>query len=178
MLKLVERGCVVVARYLVVCTFLLGSASCRRGEKIPADLVGTWQLVSRVDRDASGNVVPEPSLGPDPVGYLIYDSKGHMAAQLMARHRTSASAVISSQADSNNPAHIGGYDSYFGRYEVDWESHTVTHIMDGALSPADVGRRITRHFQVSGDTLTIAFEPGTQANGKITRTIVWHRISP
>jgi lipocalin-like protein len=169
---------VVVARYLVVCAFLLGPVSCRRGKENSGDLVGTWQLVSRVDRDASGNVIPEPSLGSDPVGYLIYDSKGHMAAQLMARHRTSASAAITSEPNSNNPGHIGGYDSYFGRYEVDWESHTVAHIMDGALSPADVGRRITRRFQVSGDTLTITFEPGTQANGKITRTIVWHRISP
>jgi Lipocalin-like domain len=176
--KLVERGCVVAAGHLVLCGFLLGSASCRRTEKISTDIVGTWQLVSRVDRDTSGHVIPEPSLGSDPVGYLIYDSKGHVAAQLMARHRSSASAVITSEADSNNPAHIAGYDSYFGRYEMDSKTHTVTHILDGALAPADVGRRITRRFQVSGDTLTIAFEPGTQPNGKITRTIVWHRISP
>jgi hypothetical protein len=176
--KLVGRGCVVAAGHLVLCAFLLGSASCRRAEKISTDIVGTWQLVSRVDRDTSGHVIPEPSLGSDPVGYLIYDSKGHVAAQLMARHRSSASALITSEADSNNPAHIAGYDSYFGRYEMDSKTHTVTHILDGALAPADVGRRITRRFHVSGDTLTITFEPGTQANGKITRTIVWHRISP
>ena len=176
--KLVEHRCLLAGGYLVACIFLLGSASCRRGERVPANLVGTWQLVSRVDRDTSGHVIPEPSLGSDPVGYLIYDSKGHVAAQLMARHRSSASAVITSEGDSNNPAQMAGYDSYFGRYEVNSKTHTVTHILDGALAPADVGRRITRHFQVSGDTLTITFEPGTQANEKITRTVVWHRISP
>jgi hypothetical protein len=101
-----------------------------------------------------------------------------VAAQLMAKHRTAASGAITSEPNSNNPAHVGGYDAYFGRYEVNPQSHTVTHILDGAISPGDVGRRITRRFEVSGNTLTITFEPGTQANGKITRTIIWRRISP
>ena len=177
--NIIKRRCVVATGYLVLfCGLLLASASCRRGANVPADLVGTWQLVSRVDRDASGQVIPESSLGSDPVGYLIYDSKGHVAAQLMAKHRIAASGAITSEPNSNNPAHVGGYDAYFGRYEVNTRSHTVTHILDGAISPGDVGRRITRRFEVSGDTLTITFEPGTQANGKITRTIIWRRISP
>lgn len=172
------RTCRITARCFVY-VLLLSGVGCKHGDKVPAGLVGTWQLVSRVDRDASGNVIPEPSLGTDPFGYLIYDSKGHVAAQLTARSRSSASAAtVTSEANSNNPTHIGGYDAYFGRYEVDTKSGTVTHILDGALAPTDVGRRITRHFELAGDTLTITFEPGTQANGKITRTIIWRRISP
>jgi hypothetical protein len=173
------RTCRITARCFVVCALLLSGVGCKRGDKVPVGLVGTWELVSRIDRDASGNVIPEPSLGSDPLGYLIYDSKGHVAAQLMARHRSSATvATVTSEANSNNPAHIGGYDAYFGRYEADTKSSTVTHILDGALAPADVGRRITRRFELAGDTLTITFEPGTQGNGKITRTIIWRRISP
>lgn len=169
----------MTARCFIVCALLLFGVGCERGDKTPGGLVGTWQLVSRIDRDASGNVIPEPSLGSDPLGYLIYDSKGHVAAQLMAQRRSSAGvATVTSEANSNNPAHIGGYDAYFGRYEVDTKTATVTHILDGALAPADVGRRITRRFELAGDSLTITFEPGTQANGKITRTIVWRRISP
>ena len=173
------RTCRITLRCFVICALVLFGVGCKRSDKVPAGLVGTWQLVSRIDRDASGNVITEPSLGSDSLGYLIYDSKGHVAAQLMARHRSSASiATVTSEANSNNPAHIGGYDADFGRYEPDMKSGTVTHILDGALAPADVGRRITRRFEVTGDTLTITFEPGTQANGKITRTIVWRRISP
>src|SRR5215813_4634706 len=78
------RTCRITARCFVVCVLLLSSVGCKRGDKVPAGLVGTWQVVSRIDRDASGNVIPERSLGSDPLGYLIYDSKGHMAAQLMA----------------------------------------------------------------------------------------------
>ena len=49
---------------------------------IPAILIGTWQLVSRIDRDAGGRiVVADPSLGSDPIGYLIYDDAGRVAVQ-------------------------------------------------------------------------------------------------
>jgi len=112
------RACTrhITARHFIVFILVLSGVGCERGDKVPAGLVGTWQLVSRIDRDAAGNVIPEPSLGSDPLGYLIYDSKGHVAAQLTARSRSSASvATVTSEANSNNPAHIGGYDAYFGR---------------------------------------------------------------
>src|SRR5262245_53446633 len=85
----------------------------------PAGLPGVWQLVSRIDRDKAGKVVAEPSLGTNPLGYLIYDNAGHVAAQLSARDRPESLCEVTSAADSNNPAHVGGYDAYFGRYEVD-----------------------------------------------------------
>src|SRR5262249_56949558 len=114
----------IAVRCFVICAPLLSSVGCKRGDKAPAGLIGTWQLVSRIDRDASGNVIPESSLGSDPLGYLIYDSKGHVAAQLTARNRSPANAAtVTSEANSNNPAHIGGYDAYFGRYERS-EEHT------------------------------------------------------
>jgi hypothetical protein len=142
----------------------------------PTDLVGTWQLVSRVDRDAAGSVVPELSLGPDPTGYLIYDSAGHVAVQLMKSHRTGSPCEITAPAQGNNLAQVGGYDAYFGRYEVDWSTGTVTHILEGALAPADVGRRLSRRFKVDGDTLTIQFEPGGKEDKQIIRTLIWKRV--
>jgi hypothetical protein len=97
-----------------------------------------------------------------------------VAAQLSASDRVDLTCSVTSAAGSNNPAHIAGYDAYFGRYEVDAQAGVVTHIMDGALSPHDVGRRITRRFHLDGDTLTIQFEPGSAG---VTRTIIWKRIS-
>ncbi len=141
-------------------------------------LLGTWELVSRVDRDTTGQVVPEPSLGSDPIGYLIYDAKGHVFVQMMARHRSADTTVITAPSQANNLAHVGGYDAYFGRYEVDGKSGTVTHILDGAISQGDVGRRLTRRFHVEGDTLTISFEPGGSESPRLTRTLVWRRVSP
>ena len=90
------------------CLWIAASAAFGAG---PADLVGTWQLVSRVDRDAAGSVVPEPSLGSDPTGYLIYDSAGHVAVQLMKSHRTGSPCEITAPAQGNNLAQVGGSDA-------------------------------------------------------------------
>ena len=142
-------------------------------------LVGTWELLSRIDRDSSGHVLSETSLGSAPIGYLIYDAAGHVAAQLSGRDRTGLVCDSSGVSpDPNNNANIGGYSAYFGRYQVDLRAGTVTHILDGALSAADVGKRLWRRFHVVGDTLTISFEPLSPDRGRRTRTVVWHRISP
>jgi hypothetical protein len=141
-------------------------------------LAGTWELVSRVGRDAAGKVVAEPSLGSDPIGCLVYDTKGHVLVQMMARRRSADTTTITAPSQANNLAHVGGYDAYFGRYEVDAKAGTVTHIRDGAISPADVGRRLTRRFHLEADTLMISFEPGGPENPHLTRTFVWRRVGP
>jgi hypothetical protein len=138
------------------------------------DLIGTWELVSRIDTNANGQVVSEPSLGSDPYGYLIYDKAGHVSAQLMARNRKSAYPAKLISADPNNTSATDGYDAYFGHYEVDLTRHTLTHILELALGPTDVGRRIVRRYQLEGDKLTIRFEPGAPG---VTRTIIWRRVS-
>lgn len=141
-------------------------------------IVGTWQLVSRRDRDPSGHVLAETGLGATPIGYLIYDAAGHVAAQLAARDRPSTVCDSGrTSPDPNNNANIAGYSAYFGRYEVDPVAGTVTHILEGALAPADVGKRLTRRFRVSGDSLIIQFEPLALDAVQRTRTLVWQRVS-
>jgi catechol 1,2-dioxygenase len=142
-------------------------------------LVGTWQLVSRTDRDPGGRLLSATGLGEAPIGYLIYDAAGHVAAQLAARDRTGLVCDSTGQSpDPNNNANIGGYSAYFGRYEVNSKTATVIHILDGALSPADAGKRLWRRFHIVGDTLTIAFEPLSPDGAPRTRTFIWHRVSP
>jgi hypothetical protein len=173
---------------LIICTksvlsvrmlafFVLGGITWVALAQSPPGLVGTWQLISRIDRDANGNTVPEPSLGADPAGYLIYDNSGHVAVQMMAKHRDSNAFQVTAPSAANNLAHVGGYDAYFGRYEVDLAKGTVTHILEGSLLPADVGRRLTRRFKLDGNTLTIQFEPGGESDRRITRTLVWRRAT-
>ncbi len=55
-----------------------------------AQLVGTWRLISRVVTLEDGTAVQDPGLGKTPTGYLIYDSSGHMAVQLMRLDRPTA----------------------------------------------------------------------------------------
>ena len=51
-------------------------------------LIGTWELISRVDRTARGERRVEPGLGEDPVALLYYDSAGRLAAQIIKRQRS------------------------------------------------------------------------------------------
>lgn len=143
-----------------------------------APLVGTWELVSRVERDSGGRILTETTLGATPIGYLIYDRGGHVAAQLSARDRAGLICdSIGRSPDPNDNANIGGYSAYFGRYSIDERTGTVTHALEGALSPADVGKRLHRHFRVARDTLTIDFEPIALGGVRRYRTLVWHRVS-
>jgi lipocalin-like protein len=141
-------------------------------------LVGTWQLESRRDRTAGGTTAIEPSLGENPLGLLIYDAAGRVAVQLMKRDRVSTSGSPSprTSAGSNSSGGTGDYDAYFGTYEVDVAAGTVTHHLEAALAPSDVGRTLTRRFSLEGDRLTLSFKTTVADHGEVTRIIVWRRV--
>jgi hypothetical protein len=139
-------------------------------------LVGTWRLISRVVTLEDGTTVQDPGLGKTPTGYLIYDSSGHMAAQLMRPDRSMAiDCVTSGPAPSENSQSVNGYDAYFGTYTIDETSHTVTHHLEGALAAADVGKNLVREFQLSGDKLTIIVRTNSPKEKQI-RTLTWKRV--
>lgn len=139
-------------------------------------MVGTWRLISRVVRLEDGTAVQDPGLGKMPTGYLIYDSSGHMAAQLMRIDRPMAiDCGTSGPTASDNSQSVNGYDAYFGTYTTDEASHTVTHHLEGALAAADVGKNLVREFQVSGDKLTIIVRTNSPKERQI-RTVTWERV--
>lgn len=127
---------------------------------LSADLPGTWRLLSRIDHDAEGRVRPEPGLGSDPEALLIYDRAGHFSAQFMRRDRSGP----------------GGFDAYFGRYEIDEASGTVTQTLAGALDPALVGAALSRVMTVAGDDLTIRLEAVAADGTPVMRTLTWTRV--
>jgi hypothetical protein len=139
-------------------------------------LVGTWRLISRVVRLEDGTAVQDPNLGKTPLGYLIYDSSGHVAAQLMRLDRSTAiDCGASGPTSRENSQSINGYDAYFGTYTIDETRHTVTHHLEGALAAADVGKNLVREFQLSGDKLTIIVRTNSPKKKQI-RTLIWERV--
>ena len=140
-------------------------------------LVGTWRLISRVVTLEDGTAVHDQDLGSAPKGYLIYDPSGHMAVQLMRADRAVAMDCRSSGAatSDNSPQIFTGYEAYFGTYTIDESAHTVTHHLEGALAPADIGRNLVRQFQISGDKLTIVLRT-TSSKEKQIRTLIWERV--
>jgi len=138
-------------------------------------LPGTWQLQSRIDVKASGERLPEPSLGEDPVALLIYDRSGHFAAQFMRRDRSVVIPDGPGGAKNNSRAQ-GGYDAYFGTYTIDDTKATVTQTLLAALSPENVGHVLTRAMEVQGDTLVIRLETTAADGTAVTRTLTWQRV--
>jgi hypothetical protein len=135
---------------------------------------GIWRLLSRIDKTKDGKIVPEASLGSDPVAILFYDPKGNMSVQIMKRTRNDNTTIISTKQDSNNSVAFNGYDAYFGTYIIDTLNHQIKHQVQGAIDPKDVGKELIRKYSISGDTLLLWFNT-LNTNVKVTRTLTWVR---
>ncbi len=149
---------------------------------VKARLVGGWRLVSRQSMRADGQMEPDKGLSQAPMGVLIYDASGHVTAQLSRRDRTvamiggecAAAAAIKGTPDTAQT--VLGYDAYFGTYTINEQAGTVTHHLEAALFPGDVGKSIQRAFTLTGDRLTIRFNTTTGDGVKVTRILTWERM--
>jgi hypothetical protein len=149
---------------------------------VAAQLIGGWSLQSRVTTAADGKVLPDPGLSATPRGVLIYDAYGHVAAQLsrpgrsvdMLADECQKAAYIKGTSDTAQT--VLGYDAYFGTYTLDEAQGIVTHHLESALYPGDIGKSIVRHFTVVGDVLTIKFSTTLNDGTPVTRTLKWSRL--
>jgi hypothetical protein len=139
-------------------------------------LIGTWELLSREDRTHGGEKRIDPGLGSDPIALLFFDRNGHFAAQFMKRDRTAAPEAEPAGTIPNNSRARGGYDAYFGTYQVDNALGTVTTKLAGALSAENVGQIFTRTMNVEGDELVIRLDTASFAGEPVVRTLRWKRV--
>jgi lipocalin-like protein len=137
-------------------------------------LIGTWQLISRVDHAADGTKRIDPALGPDPLDMLTY-TRDRFAAQFMKRDRSSDSTSAVGGSGENSTTVAGGYDAYFGTYQIG-ENGVVLHRLEAALTNGNVGMEVARTLAVEGDTLTITLKTATPDKEPVIRTLTWKRI--
>jgi hypothetical protein len=140
-------------------------------------LLGTWRLLSREDRTASGERRVDPALGADPHALLVYDQGGNFAVQFMKRVRTPGEPGMSRAPAANNSRAVDGYDAYFGTYSVNDATATVTQTLVGALAPENVGLVVTRSMHVLGDELVIQLQTTSADGTAIVRTLRWQRVA-
>ena len=140
-------------------------------------LVGTWKLLSREDMTSDGRRRTDPILGADPLAYLTYDAAGHFAVQFMRRDRAASDDLAEHPrvGGANNSGAVNGYDAYFGKYSIG-DDGTITQELIGALSPGDVGKIVTRRFQIKGAELVITLETTARDGEAVTRTLRWQRV--
>jgi hypothetical protein len=148
-----------------------------RAGKLAGQLIGVWALVSYTDEQPnSEDTCP---FGPEPQGFLIYTADGFVSAQLMKPDRR---AFQSQDWDHGTPqeyqASGSGYIAYCGRYEVDEQNGTVTHIPSVALLPNLIHGRQCRSIDLEGDRLVLLAAGAPLACGlHATRRLEWKRIS-
>lgn len=148
------------------------------GQSTPS-LVGTWRLVSFVVTSGAQGV-DRQYWDQQATGLIIYTADGHVAAQLYDARRPKLGKEWNQvDADAARSSFVG-LATYFGRYTVDPETSTVTHMVEGAMSPDWVGARLVRSYRfvapnrVELGVLTTA-EGRSVANSTL---LVWERVSP
>ena len=168
-------------RLLIIFFTPLFLFSCKNDSSQTAvsNFTGTWRLRSRTDKTSDGKIVPEPNLGSDPVAILFYDLKGNMSVQIMKKTRDTIQGNLAYDkgSSSTNTGSFAGYDAYFGKYEIDFNHTTITHILEGALIPSDVGKKLKRNFEFKDNKLYLSFEALNNLSGRVTRTLMWEKIN-
>src|SRR5262245_27490446 len=134
--------------------------------------VGTWKLVSFESQLLSRR---------ERAGYIMYDTAGRMAVQIMPLDRpkfASGNRLQGTQEEIKGA--FDGYVAYFGPYDVNEKEGVVTHHLEGSIFPNEVGRDNIRYYEFSGDQLTLTTT--TMVDGKLTPNssaaarLVWQRV--
>jgi len=145
-------------------------------DKLVNNIQGIWWLLSREDHTKEGQRRIDPILGSDPIAILVY-ANHYFAAQFMKRERSADSVPQPTAAGQNNTSAIGGYDAYFGTYEVNEETNQVAHTLVGSINPGNIGMTVYRNLLVEGDKLTIKLETTTPQGEPVIRTLIWKKIA-
>lgn len=134
--------------------------------------IGVWRLIRCESRYKDGRI--EYPYGEKPVGRITYDKAGRMSAQLMrpGRRATVPSGVglVAGNATTDEIREaVDGFASYFGTFDVDESTKTVTHHVQGCLVPTWVGTDLKRTYQFTANRLTLT------ATTTSVRELIWER---
>lgn len=130
------------------------------------NLVGTWKFVADQLLDSTYHVLKEDTAVD---GLLIYTPEGKMSVQfiwkgsrvpfmndsIMKQDGFSTGLGLGNNTWSPEMSRlfIDTYEGYFGDYEIDNDTQTVSHILSGSLRPDKAGAVKKRIFKLIGDSL-------------------------
>ena len=145
---------------------------------IASKFIGTWRLVSVEARRPNGEVAPTPArYGTKTIGYLMYDSTGHVAVQIMRpdRPKFAVNDVEKGTAEELRAA-WDGYSAYFGTYEINEAEGFVVHHVEGSAFPNYVGSDQKRFYELSDDTLVLKPPQRQVGDEQLNMRITWQRV--
>jgi Lipocalin-like domain len=145
-------------------------------------LLGAWRLVSIAYSGPNGALV-DPVFGANSQGLIIYDPSGWMSVQIFSPDRPTmprpASRITDSAAAVANSVKAAAFDSYyayFGTWEYDYGTATITHHLKSSLLPYETGVDYRRSVSISGGRLELTVS--NQVNGESRkRVLIWERAA-
>lgn len=139
-----------------------------------AQLVGTWRLVSATERMKDGTERPDPNVGAQGRGYIVYTATGQVCAMLgnSQRARWAVGDQPSAAEASAIPQNLV---AYCGAYSVDEAGGFVVHHVEIDLSPNRAGTDRKRYFKIDKDRLVLSAAPPLP-DGVQALTITWERV--
>jgi hypothetical protein len=146
------------------------------------DLVGAWRLVSIQIMGPDGPVT-DPFYNADPTGILLYQASGWMSVQIVGQPRPAM------EAEASRPPHtetaedtqlkaavLDTYYAYFGTWDYDEATSTVTHQIKSSLIPGESGMSYSQTVALEGENLI--FTSRREIAGVATvQKKVWRRIT-
>jgi hypothetical protein len=147
---------------------------CRCGVEVvlPGAFAGFWTIVSvdKVNQDGSKG---EPAFGPNPKGFLVFDSSSHYVLQIISAGlpKFSSNNRMRGTAEENK-AVAQGMVAHFGKYSVNQADLTVTFHIERSSFPNLEGTEQRLPFTITGDQLNFSLVT-TQGGGSVGA--VWER---
>ena len=149
-------------------------------------LVGAWRLQSIEIIGPKGSR-PDPFYNEDSSGLIIYDPSGWMSVQIVGQPRPSmdapasrpapaARAPISPRDAQLKAVVLDTYYAYFGTWEFDEATSTVTHSVKASLIPGETGLSYSQTATLEGGRLIFSVRQVTP-EGTVVRRKIWTRIS-
>ena len=142
--------------------------------RVFAQLVGVWQLVSSEFRTSGGKVIYP--LGEDALGQAIFTESGYMSGQLMRQNRPKFAAgdQVSGTPEEVHAAFMG-YVAYYGPCKLEVENRTLTTRVEGSLYPNWVGGEQVRFYELSEQQLVLKTPPIAFGDEEIIGVLTWER---
>ena len=161
---------------------LAGSQPARAPHATEHDLVGAWRLVSIHIVGPDGSKA-DPFYNADPTGILLYEACGWMSVQIVGQPRPAMEAaasrpprVESAEEAQRKAAVLDTYYAYFGTWEYDAATSTVTHHIKSSLIPGESGMSYSQNVALEGDTLVFTSRHEVAGVATVQKK-VWRRIT-
>ena len=138
-------------------------------------LVGTWRLISFVTSDGAG--ATRQYWDDRASGLIVYTSHGCVSAQLYDARRPRLGTPWERVSPAAAQAAFVGMASYYGRYRVDAARSTVTHHIEGAMSPDWIGTDLVRGYRfLTPDRIELRVLTSADGQSAGNVVLVWERV--